>query len=121
MPEQSHEILALWVNDMGAPEATWAVPGPTNWINAEQAIYVVGSRIIGGMGAPEIVPFLDGQKATSFAQANGGQVMRLAEIPDDAVLAPVVFDGDSDVDFSNRLRAYRTHQENKIMTTRRRS
>lgn len=32
MPEQSHEILVLWVNDMGALCATGAVPGANNWI-----------------------------------------------------------------------------------------
>lgn len=106
MPEQSHEILTIWVNDMGAPGATWSTPGPTNWIVAEEAIYVVGGRLVGGMGAPEIVPFSDGQKAIAFAKVNGGQVMRLPEIPDDAVLAPVVLDGDSDdADFDKRLRA----------------
>lgn len=106
MPEQSHEILTIWVNDMGAPGATWSAPGPTNWIPAEDALYVVGGRIVGGMGALEIVPFSDGAEAIAFAKINGGQVLRLSEIPDDAVLAPVVLDGDSDdADFDKRLRA----------------
>lgn len=106
MPEQSYEILAIWVNDMGATGATWAVPGQANWILAEDATYVVGSRAMGGMGTPEIVPFSDPEKASSFAQANGGAVMHLAEIPDDTVLAPVVLDGDSDdAEFANRLQA----------------
>jgi len=105
MPEQSHEILAIWVNDMGAPGATWDTPGPTNWIAAEDAIYVVGGRVMGGMGASELVPFSDPAKAASFAEVNGGQVMRLAEIPDTAVLAPVELDNEPDeADFEQRLR-----------------
>ena len=106
MPEQSHEILAIWVNDMGVPGATWATPGLENWIAAQDAFYVVGGRVVGGMGAPELVPFSDAAKAAAFAAANGGQVLKLAEIPDDAVLAPVALDGDSDdADFEQRLRA----------------
>lgn len=106
MPEQSHEILAVWVNDMGAPGATWAAPGPVNWIAAEEAVFVVGGRVVGGMGAPEIVPFSDRPKATVFAAINGGQVMQLAEIPDNAVLAPVILDDDADdAEFNSRLRA----------------
>jgi len=106
LPEQTHEILAVWVNDMGAQGATWSDPGSTNWVAADAAYYVVGSRVVGGMGAPEILPFSDTIKADAFAAQNGGQVMRLAEIPDDTVLAPVVLDGESDdKDFEQRLRA----------------
>lgn len=107
LPEQTHEVLAVWVNDMGAQGATWTDPGTTNWIPADAAHYVVGSRVIGGMGAPEIVPFADGTKAKSFAAKNGGQVLRLAQIPDEAVLAPIVIDGDEDdEDFEQRLRTF---------------
>lgn len=106
LPEQSHEILTVWVNDMGASDATWAAPGSHNWITAQDAIFVVGSSVIGGMGALEIVPFSDRSKASAFAELNGGQLMRLDDIPDAAVLAPVVLDGDSDdADFEDRLRA----------------
>ena len=105
MPEQSHAVLAVWVNDMGAPGAAWDAPGEANWIEAEGAHFVVGGRAIGGMGAPEIVPFSDLDDAADFAAANGGQVMRLADIPDTAVLAPVELDGDSDdTEFQDRLR-----------------
>ncbi|MCX7567755.1 nitrous oxide reductase accessory protein NosL [Sulfitobacter sp. F26169L] len=106
LPEQTHEVLAVWVNDMGAPEANWSAPGTTNWIDAEEAHYVVGSRLIGGMGAPELVPFSDAAKARAFATENGGKVMRLTQIPDEAVLAPVTLEGESDdADFEQRLRA----------------
>jgi copper chaperone NosL len=106
MPEQSHEILAIWVNDMGAPDATWTDPGAENWIEADAAHYVVGAAVTGGMGAPEIVPFADFSAAEDFARANGGLVMSLDDIPDDAVLAPVDLAAhDADSDFERRLRA----------------
>jgi copper chaperone NosL len=106
MPEQSHDILAVWVSDMSAAGATWAAPGPTNWIKAQDAVYVVGSNVIGGMGAPELVPFSKPTDADAFAQLNGGQVMRLDDIPDHAALAPVVLDGDTDdATYENRLNA----------------
>lgn len=108
MPEQSHAVLAVWVNDMGAAGATWANPGVDNWIKAQEATYVVGAAVKGGMGAPELVPFSDPARARAFADANGGKVMSLAEIPDDAVLAPVDQDVDanqSDTEFEQRLRA----------------
>ncbi|MDN5787044.1 nitrous oxide reductase accessory protein NosL [Pseudorhodobacter sp.] len=106
MPEQSHQILAIWVNDMGAEGATWVAPGAMNWIDAKTAHYVVGSRIEGGMGTPEIVPFSDRARAEGFAHENGGHVMPLAEIPDAAVLAPVAGDApEDDSEFQRRLRA----------------
>lgn len=106
MPEQSHEVLTVWVNDMGAPEAAWDAPGANNWIDANDAIYVVGASVVGGMGAPELVPFSKSQDAIEFAHLNGGDVMHLADIPDQAVLAPVVLDGGTDdAEFDSRQRA----------------
>ena len=107
LPEQEGVILAIWVNDMGAPGATWTQPGAANWIDAKTAHYVVGSTVEGGMGAPELVPFADLDKAAAFAAENGGAVMSLAAIPDRAVIAPVALPGDgtSDADYSNRLKA----------------
>jgi len=114
MPEQSHEILAIWVNDMGAPGATWTDPGAENWIDANSAHFVVGARVIGGMGAPEIVPFSDISDAEGFVEANGGVVMRLEDVPDDAVLTPVDLDGEeSDGDFEARLRALSAAREER--------
>ena len=106
LPEQSHPILAIHVNDMGATGASWDDPGATNWIAAADAHFVVGSNREGGMGAPELVPFADLDKAAAFAAQHGGAVMALEMIPDDAVIAPVALqDGAEDADFDNRLRA----------------
>jgi copper chaperone NosL len=87
MPEQSHAITAIYVNDM-ARAPSWKNPGTENWIAVEDAHFVVGSQRVGGMGATELVPFSDRQAAADFAELHGGRVLRLAEIADDAVLAP---------------------------------
>lgn len=86
--EKTAEIAVLYVNDMGKA-ASWAKPGIDNWIDVEHAFFVVGSNARGGMGAPEIVPFGNEKKAKNFVVEMGGQVMRLAEISADMVLAPV--------------------------------
>ncbi|VDS08724.1 NosL [Paracoccus haematequi] len=107
LPEQSLPILAMQVNDMGAPGATWDDPGRGNWIDAEDAFYVLGSAREGGMGAPEAVPFGTEDAARAFAAAEGGSVMRLSQISDDLVLTPEETAPDSaeDADFEDRLRA----------------
>ncbi|MCY1128284.1 nitrous oxide reductase accessory protein NosL [Frigidibacter sp. RF13] len=110
LPEQDGVILAIYVNDMGAPGASWAEPGAENWIAADSAYYVTGSSAEGGMGAPELVPFADEAKAAAFAAERGGAVLRLADVPDSAVLAPVEV-GESpateagDADYQARLKA----------------
>lgn len=105
LPEQSHPILAIWVNDMGAPGATWAEPGAENWIDAASAHYVVGASVEGGMGAPELVPFARQEDAMAFAREKGGSVMDLAAIPDSMVIAPVSGDDTDDSEFLDRLKA----------------
>lgn len=90
-PDQFAPITVLYVNDMGEA-VSWAEPGIDNWIVAREAFFVVGSDAIGGMGAPEIAPFGDRTKAQQFAVKHGGQVMRLDDIPIEAVLAPVDFE-----------------------------
>ena len=113
MPEQSHEIAAVYVSDM-ASAASWEIPGADNWIPASAAHYVVGSSRTGGMGAPELVPFSDAASAVQFAQRHGGQVQELADIPDTAVLAPVATSATTpdDDDFADRLRALSQERTN---------
>lgn len=86
--ERPADVVAFYVNDMG-DAATWADPGVDNWIAAEDAVYVVGSNAVGGMGAPEVVPFLRHADAEMFAASRGGAVLSLADIPVEIVLAPV--------------------------------
>ncbi|PHQ99371.1 MAG: copper resistance protein CopZ [Marinosulfonomonas sp.] len=89
-PEQSAEILVLYVNDMGRA-TSWSEIGEGNWIIASDAYFVIGSDAIGGMGAPEVVPFGNQADADAFADEHGGEVMRLDDIPTEAVLGPVEF------------------------------
>ena len=88
LPEETAEVLAVYVSDMGKA-ANWADPGPENWVDANKAHFVIKSRMTGGMGVQEAVPFGDLKTANTFAKKNGGTVVRLAEIPDDYVLGPV--------------------------------
>jgi copper chaperone NosL len=90
MPEQSHSIRAIYVSDM-AVAPSWDQPGIDNWIDASTAHYVVGAEIIGGMGAPEMVPFGSLGDAQAFVARHGGEIMGLALIPDALILAPVEF------------------------------
>lgn len=108
-PEQIAPILAIYVNDMGAPGATWEKPGDGNWIDASKALFVVGSVREGGMGAPETVPFSSMTAAEAFANAEGGEVLDLSAITDDMVLTPVEQEPaeshEHDDDYDGRLRA----------------
>jgi len=114
MPEQSHDVAAIYVSDMGEA-VSWQVPGPDNWIAAETAHYVLGSNRAGGMGAPELVPFAGADAARGFIDRYGGHVVALDEIPDEAVLAPVQKPGAvgrDDDDLSERLRALSKERTN---------
>ncbi|HHZ10684.1 MAG TPA: copper resistance protein CopZ [Rhizobiales bacterium] len=99
MPEQSHAIRIVYVSDMGAPSASWEQPGIDNWIPADKALFVVGSRIAGGMGAPELVPFSARPKAEAFVAENGGEIRDLTQIKDEDVLTPVEFATDAEGNF----------------------
>lgn len=107
MPEQEGIITAAYVSDM-AVAPSWDDPGSDNWIDAEDAFYVAGSRQVGGMGAAELVPFGTEAAAAAFAAANGGAVMRLDDIPPELALAPAgpaSAAGDEDADYLARLEA----------------
>ena len=88
LPEEPDDITAIYVNDM-ARAGDWDSPAAGTWIEARGAWFVIGSRQRGGMGAPEAVPFGAEAEARTFAEENGGRVVRLAEIPDDYVLGEV--------------------------------
>jgi len=78
-PEEPKNIAAIYVNDMSS--ADWDNPGADNWIDAKKALYVLGSNKVGGMDAPEAVPFGSREKAEAFAKEEGGTVYELAKIP----------------------------------------
>jgi copper chaperone NosL len=88
LPEEPKNISAMYVSDMG--KASWDNPEPGIWVDARSAWYVVGSGRVGGMGAPEPVPFAEKGKATAFQAEHGGRVLSFADIPEDEILG---FDG----------------------------
>ena len=67
---------------------SWAEPGEDNWILASEAYFVAGSSAVGGMGAPELVPFSERAAAQAFALAKGGRLLSLPEVADEDVLGP---------------------------------
>lgn len=78
-PEEPRNIAAIYVNDM--TDANWDNPGEDNWIDANKAWYVTGSKLMGGMGMPEAVPFSSKEQAELYAKEQGGNVYDLASIP----------------------------------------
>ena len=92
LPEEPHDIAAVYVNDM-ARAKHWDQPEPGMWVDARQAWFVVDSEMRGGMGAPEAVPFSDEAAAQTFRAAHQGRVVRLADIPDAYVLGTVAMRG----------------------------
>ena len=85
LPEEPKDIRAIYVSDM-AKAPNWEKPGANNWVDAKQASFVIGSRMKGGMGGDEAVPFSDRSAAEKFAAENGGRVVAFAEVPKDYVL-----------------------------------
>ncbi len=78
-PEEPKNIAVIYVNDMS--KADWDNPGADNWIDAKKAWYVLGSDKVGGMDAPEAVPFGSKVNAEAFANKEGGTVHAYSEIP----------------------------------------
>ncbi|MBI5261866.1 MAG: nitrous oxide reductase accessory protein NosL [Bradyrhizobium sp.] len=85
LPDEPKDIEAIYVSDM-AKAQSWDKPGADNWIEARKATFVIGSRIKGGMGANEAVPFSDRAAAEKFAADNGGQVVAFNQVPREYVL-----------------------------------
>lgn len=85
LPEEPKDISAIYVSDM-AKAPTWDKPGTTNWIDARQATFVIGSRRKGGMGADEAVPFSERAAAERFAAENGGRLVTFAQMPRQYIL-----------------------------------
>ena len=87
-PEEPKNIAAIYVNDMSS--ADWDNPGTDNWIAAQKAWYVLGSNRVGGMDAPETVPFGSKESAADFAAKHGGRVYVYSKIPEEYIVGAVV-------------------------------
>ena len=88
LPEEPRDITAVYVNDM-AQAKRWDHPEEGAWVEAHDAWFVLGSDRMGGMGAPEAVPFSVKEAAEAFRAQHGGRLARLDEIPDEYVLGAV--------------------------------
>lgn len=71
------EMAGFWVNDMA--QGTWEKPAAGSWVVAQQAWYVVDSKLTSGMGGSEAVPFKEKRAAELFIEANGGRVVDYVE------------------------------------------
>ena len=86
LPDEPKDIQAIYVSDMGkAP--SWEKPGIDNWVEARKALFVIESRIKGGMGGDEAIPFSDQAAAEKFVGKNGGHIVTFDQVPRDYVLA----------------------------------
>jgi len=104
MPEQNYSVIVAFVQDMSNAQS-WAQPGA--WIAVDKALYVTGSDQMGGMGAPEFVPFSDEAAATAFIARHGGTLQRFDQITSQDVLTTPAPEPGSEnpSDIANRLRA----------------
>lgn len=97
LPDEPKNIAAIYVSDM-AVAASWDEPGADNWIDARTAYYVLHSRQRSGMDTAETIPFSTEDAARAFSDANGGEIVRFADIPLDYVLGGADEDDDPDGD-----------------------
>lgn len=80
-PEKVAAISAIYVSDMAVAD-DWAVPGASNWIAADDAVFVIESRQLGGMGVPEVVPFGTKAAAEGFVATEGGRIVGWGDVPE---------------------------------------
>lgn len=86
LPGEAERVTAVYVHDMGRAQS-WEKPQNDGiWIKASEAVYVIGSKRRGGMGAEEAVPFLERKDAQSFANKYGGQLVGFQDIPHNYIL-----------------------------------
>ena len=85
LPGEPRTVIALYVNDMSGAE-NWTVPQTGRWVIARDAVFVAGSRAVGGMGVQEAVPFADRAAADRFRLTHGGEIYRFGEVPERYVL-----------------------------------
>jgi copper chaperone NosL len=88
LPEEPKSIVVIYVTDMSKAK-NWDAPEPGTWVEVREAWYVLESSRVGGMGAPEAVPFSDKADAEAFAGQFGGTLVRFDGIPPEYALSPV--------------------------------
>jgi copper chaperone NosL len=88
LPEEPKAILAIYVQDMGraGPDGN---PPADAWIDARTAHFLIESSAVGGMGAPDALPFSRLEDAQAYAQRHGGRIVRFQDMPEDYVLRAI--------------------------------
>ncbi len=83
MAEEDQRVVAAYVSDMGQDD--WAPRENGAWLEAEGAVYVIGSSREGGMGGTAIVPFVDRDAAEAFIAEYGGSIVAYTAMPADVI------------------------------------
>jgi copper chaperone NosL len=76
-PESAPNINALYVHDLS--RTGWEEPSDDNYMEAEQAVYVVGHDQRGAMGHTP-APFSERADAEAFAAEHGGSLLAFDEL-----------------------------------------
>ena len=61
-------------------------PPADAWIDARSAHFLIESSAVGGMGAPDALPFARIEDAQRYAASHGGRVVTFDDMPEDYVL-----------------------------------
>ncbi|MDO5356306.1 MAG: nitrous oxide reductase accessory protein NosL [Conchiformibius sp.] len=81
-PGEPRDVSAVYVSDMGKVSDWQQADAGNHWLDAHHAFYVIESPFVGGMGAPDALPFAQRAQAQAFADKNGGRVVTFDEMPD---------------------------------------
>ncbi|WP_323017246.1 nitrous oxide reductase accessory protein NosL [Castellaniella sp.] len=85
LPEEPKTIVAIYVQDMGQADKQGNPPTDA-WIDARNAHFLIESRAVGGMGAPDALPFAQAEDAQAYQQQYGGRIVGFQDMPEDYVL-----------------------------------
>ena len=84
LPGESQKVTAIYVTDMSQVD-DWTDTNDGPWIDPTKAWFVINSKLKGGMGVLEVVPFSVKNDAEIFVQTNGGQVLAFHDVPSDYI------------------------------------
>lgn len=86
LPEETRPVTAFYVSSID--RGGWEHPESeaSSWIEAQAAWFVIDSKRLGSMGAPETIPFSNRTSAEAFTVQFGGEVLQFADIPDSYIL-----------------------------------
>ncbi|MEQ6885472.1 nitrous oxide reductase accessory protein NosL [Salicola sp. Rm-C-2C1-2] len=83
-PDSKPRIGKLYVHDLS--RTRWQSPSGEAWIEARNAVYVVGHKKEGAMGHSP-APFSNNKDAEQFAETHGGRILGFRELDWDALKA----------------------------------